>query len=115
MKPNYNCWSVFLIRGFCKDNQGSRRKRFRGGRPRVQPFIGREWNCSNGKIILSLSKAELEALRLVDEENLTQEQAAERMHISRGTLWRILHQAREKVISALSTGKAYIYLNLYED
>lgn len=91
------------------------RKRFRGGRPRVQPFIGREWNSSNGEIILSLSKAELEALRLVDEQNLTQEQAAERMQVSRGTLWRILQQARKKVISVLNSGKAHIHININEE
>ncbi|MFX1286359.1 MAG: DUF134 domain-containing protein [Promethearchaeota archaeon] len=91
------------------------RKRFRGGRPRVQPFIGKEWNSSNGKTILSLSRVELEALRLVDEQNLTQEQAAERMHISRGTLWRILQQARKKLISALYSGKTDIHVYINED
>ncbi|MFX1517828.1 MAG: DUF134 domain-containing protein [Promethearchaeota archaeon] len=91
------------------------RKRFRGGRPRVQPFIGNEWNSSNGETILSLSRAELEVLRLVDEQNLTQEQAAERMQISRGTLWRILQEARKKLISALNSGKTSIHVNIDEN
>jgi predicted DNA-binding protein (UPF0251 family) len=44
-------------------------------------------------------------LRLADEENLTQEDAAERMKISRGTFWRILDSARKKVTSSLMEGK----------
>lgn len=90
-------------------------RRFRGGRPRVQPFVGREWKPVNGEIILSLSNVELEALRLVDQENLTQEEAAERMHISRGTLWRILQQARKKVISVLNSGQKHIQLDIDKD
>lgn len=109
--------SVSLIRGSSSGwgGQGGRRKRFRGGRPRVQPFIGREWKSSSGEVILSLSNVELEALRLVDAEGLTQEQAAERMHISRGTLWRILQQARKKVISVLNSGKKHIQLDINKD
>ncbi|MFX0014058.1 MAG: DUF134 domain-containing protein [Promethearchaeota archaeon] len=103
------------IRGSGRGGQGGRRKRFRGGRPRVQPVISGEWSSLNGEIELSLSNVELEALRLVDEENLTQEQAAERMHISRGTLWRILQQARKKVILALNSGKASVHLNISEE
>ena len=95
--------------------QRGRGKRFRGGRPKVQPFVGREWETSNGEIMLSLSNAELEALRLVDAEDLTQEEAAERMHISRGTLWRILQQARKKVISVLNSGKKHIQLDINTD
>ncbi|UCE15139.1 MAG: DUF134 domain-containing protein [Candidatus Heimdallarchaeota archaeon] len=91
---------------------GGRRKRFRGGRPKVQPFVGRGWQTSEGEFVLTLSNVELEALRLVDEENLTQEQAAEKMHISRGTLWRILQQARKKIILALSSGKTQIQLDI---
>lgn len=44
---------------------------------------------------------ELEALRLVYLEGLTQEEAAKRMNISRGTLWRALDSGRKKVIKAL--------------
>jgi len=54
-------------------------------------------------------------LRLVDEENLTQEQAAAQMQISRGTLWRILQQARRKVITALSSGKTHIKLDIQDE
>jgi predicted DNA-binding protein (UPF0251 family) len=49
---------------------------------------------------------ELEALRLVDLEDLSQEEAGIRMGISRGTVWRFLKRAREKVTLALTEGRA---------
>jgi predicted DNA-binding protein (UPF0251 family) len=49
--------------------------------------------------------AELEALRLVDLEGLSQEEAGERMSVSRGTVWRILQSARKKMAQALSEGR----------
>lgn len=48
---------------------------------------------------------EMEALRLCDYEGLEQTQAAEAMHISRGTLQRILYSARLKAANALCNGK----------
>jgi predicted DNA-binding protein (UPF0251 family) len=48
----------------------------------------------------------LEALRLVDAEGLGQEQAADRMGVSRPTLNRILGQARSVVARALANGWA---------
>ncbi len=48
-----------------------------------------------------IEPAEIEALRLVDLEGLTQEAAAERMGISRGTVWRLLQSARKKMIQAI--------------
>lgn len=44
---------------------------------------------------------ELEALRLVYLEGLTQREASERMGISRGTLWRLLDSGRRKLVRAL--------------
>ncbi|MCD6428417.1 MAG: DUF134 domain-containing protein [Desulfurococcales archaeon] len=44
---------------------------------------------------------ELEALRLVYYLGLTQEEAAKKMGISRGTLWRALSSGRKKLVSAL--------------
>ncbi len=87
---------------------GKRRGRgrgFRGGRPRVQPTIGGDYSAIGEQATLHLTSAELEALRLADEENLTQEDAAVRMKISRGTFWRILNSARKKVTSSLMEGK----------
>jgi predicted DNA-binding protein (UPF0251 family) len=98
-----------------RGDRGRRGRRFRGGRPKVQPFVGRDWKTLEGEVELFLSNAELEALRLVDEENLTQEQAAEKMHISRGTLWRILQLARKKIFSALNSGKTHIHLRVDDE
>ena len=53
-----------------------------------------------------LSIEELEALRLVDLEDLTQEEAAVNMGVSRKTLWNDLQKARKKVITALVNGYA---------
>jgi len=49
---------------------------------------------------------EYEALRLVDLEGLQQQEAAERMKVSRATCARILEDAHRKVADALTTGKA---------
>jgi predicted DNA-binding protein (UPF0251 family) len=49
---------------------------------------------------------ELEALRLADMENLSQEEAAKLMEVSRATFGRIVSQARQKVADALVNGKA---------
>jgi predicted DNA-binding protein (UPF0251 family) len=49
---------------------------------------------------------EYEALRLVDREKLDQEQAAQRMGVSRATCARILESARGKIAEALVEGKA---------
>jgi len=55
-----------------------------------------------------LEPAELEALRLVDLEGLSQEEAGERMGISRGTVWRLLQSARKKMIQAVTEGRPLI-------
>jgi len=49
---------------------------------------------------------ELEALRLADLEGMYQEEAAEKMKISRPTFARIVETARRKVAEALVKGKA---------
>ncbi|HSV93915.1 MAG TPA: DUF134 domain-containing protein [Desulfobacterales bacterium] len=53
-----------------------------------------------------LSVDELEAIRLADLEGLYQEQAAEKMGVSRQTFGRIVAAARQKVAAALVRGKA---------
>ncbi len=53
-----------------------------------------------------LDPAELEAIRLIDLEGLSQEEAGERMGVSRGTVWRLLKSGRRKVAKALSEGRA---------
>ena len=49
---------------------------------------------------------ELEALRLVDLEDLSQEEAERKMGISRGSVLRFLKRAREKIALALTEGRA---------
>ena len=55
---------------------------------------------------IQLEPSELEALRLVDLENLSQEEAGKQMGVSRGTVWRLLQNAREKVITAIIEGRS---------
>ena len=62
----------------------------------------------SGKKPLILTYDEFEALRLVDHLGLTQEEAAERMGISRGTVWRCLDSARKKLIEMLVEGKELV-------
>ncbi len=54
---------------------------------------------------ICIEPAELEALRLVDLEGLSQEEAGERMGVSRGTVWRFLQSARKKTTQALTEGR----------
>jgi len=91
-----------------------RRRRRRGGRGRIPTpvFIGQdpraktfEAQPSSGDEDVTLELDELEALRLVDVESLTQEEAGARMGISRGTVWRLLQSARKKIAVALSQGR----------
>jgi len=49
--------------------------------------------------------AEIEAFRLVDKEGLSQEEAGQRMSISRGTIWRLVQSARRKTSQAISEGR----------
>ncbi|OYT39124.1 MAG: hypothetical protein B6U89_04690 [Desulfurococcales archaeon ex4484_58] len=53
---------------------------------------------------------EVEALRLVYFEGFTQEEAANKMNISRGTLWRILANGRKKLVQAIVEVKPIILL-----
>ena len=56
------------------------------------------------EIILALD--EVEAMRLADFEGLYQEEAGERMGVSRATFARVIESARRKVADALIHGKA---------
>jgi len=58
---------------------------------------------------ISLSRDELEAMKLCDLDDLTQEEAGAKMGVSRGTVQRILSAARKKVVTALTKGKAIVY------
>lgn len=52
---------------------------------------------------------EYEAIRLCDYEDLFQEEAAEKMGVSRPTLTRIYDRARKKVAKAFSEGKSIAF------
>jgi hypothetical protein len=54
---------------------------------------------ASAPLIMTLD--ELEALRLVDYEGLMQEEAAARMGVSRGTVWRCLSSARTKTATMM--------------
>jgi len=56
------------------------------------------------EVILTVD--ECEAIRLADLESLYQEQAAEKMKVSRQTFGRIIESAHKKVAEALVKGKA---------
>ena len=60
-----------------------------------------------------LAPDELEALRLVYYIGLNQEEAAKRMGISRGTLWRLLDSGRKKVVSAVIEGRPLIVSSFF--
>ncbi len=53
---------------------------------------------------VTISVEEIEVLRLMDIENLTQEEAAIQMGVSRKSLWNDLKSARKKVAEALVNG-----------
>ena len=55
-----------------------------------------------------LSIAEYEAMRLVDLEDLSQEQAGELMKISRTALWRLINSARKKMAIMVVQGRILI-------
>jgi len=55
---------------------------------------------------LNLTLDEFEAIRLADLDGLHQEQAADRMKVSRQTFGRIVENARRKVAQALNSGMA---------
>ncbi len=56
-----------------------------------------------GSVVLQVD--EYEAVRLLDYEGLLQEQAAEKMNVSRPTLTRIYDQARKTIAKAFVEGK----------
>jgi predicted DNA-binding protein (UPF0251 family) len=86
----------------------------RRGRPRVRRIIEGtgESRCYEPRccpdedgIVISLQPEEIELIRLIDLEGLEQEEAAEKLGVSRKTAWRDLHEARRKIADALVNGK----------
>ena len=92
--------------------KGRRRRRGRRGRfPKpvtlgmTPPITGMTPNPSRSLAPVFIDTAELEAFRLVDLEGLSQEEAGKRMEISRGTVWRLLQNARRKTAQAITEGR----------
>ena len=75
------------------------------GLPRSSYFKPRGIPVSSLEEVV-LSVDEFESMRLADYEGLYQEQAAEKMNISRQTFGRILESAHRKVADVLIHGKA---------
>jgi len=93
---------------------GWRRRRRRGRRGRFPKPVNIEKVPTVDKFTptpqgnpepIYIEAAELEALRLVDLEGLSQEEAGERMGVSRGTVWRLIQSARKKTAQALTEGR----------
>ena len=87
----------------------------RRGRPRVRRIIegAGESRCYKPCCCpeqegtgISLKPEEIELIRLIDLEGLEQEEAAEKLGVSRKTAWRDLHEARHKIADALVNGKS---------
>ncbi len=92
---------------------GRRRRQGRRGRfpkpvsisnpAKTHKFVPQPTSTANS---ITIEPAELEALRLVDLEGLSQEQAGTKMGVSRGTIWRLVKGARRKVVQALTEGRS---------
>ena len=85
-----------------------RRRKCKKGRPCVEPVLHSlpKFNeiapkpIKNKKPVL-ITYAEYEALRLVDYEDMSCEEAAKKMHIFRGSFWRLLSSARKKLATSI--------------
>ena len=69
---------------------------------KTEKFIPQPTTTTNE---ITIEPAELEAIRLVDLEGLSQEQAGQKMDISRGTIWRLVKSGRKKIAQALTQGQ----------
>ena len=81
-----------------------RKPRFVDAPPIVNRFHPHPFRSRGGEPVF-LPIEGLEAIRLRDYEGLSQEEAAERMNVSRQTFSRTLIQARKKVAETLVLGK----------
>lgn len=86
----------------------------RRGRPRVRRMISGspesrcfQPRCSRDEnlAVISLSPEEIELIRLIDIDGLEQEEAAQKLGVSRKTAWRDLQEVRRKIADALVNGK----------
>jgi predicted DNA-binding protein (UPF0251 family) len=73
--------------------------------PKIDKVIP-EPKLSDEEVHLTLG--EYEALRLIDFEGLNQEEAGQKMHVSRGTIWRLLDTGRTKLMEVILEGKILV-------
>ncbi len=59
----------------------------------------------NGLEPIYLEPAEIEVMRLIDLEDLNQQEAGDRMGVSRGTVWRLVQRGRRKIMKAFVEGR----------
>lgn len=70
--------------------------------PRIREFAPQDGEASGG---INLTYDEYEVIRLLDYMQMTQEQCARRMGISRPTVTRIYEEARRKMADMLTNGR----------
>ncbi|HCM15048.1 MAG: DUF134 domain-containing protein [Candidatus Cloacimonadales bacterium] len=66
------------------------------------------WMRTNYRRAITLNLEEYEVIRLIDYENLIQEQVAELMNVSRPTVTRIYESARRKLGTAIVEGRTFV-------
>ena len=74
------------------------------GRPCVIPNIDTKWTEIDGESNLNLTQTEIEVIKLTDIDNLTQEEVARKLNVSRATIWRYLQSARHKIATSIVSG-----------
>lgn len=73
---------------------------------RFVPVVPGGISARKGAIVMNFD--ELEALRLVDYMGLTQDEASQKMGVSRGTVWRCLDSARKKLVAMIVEGRELV-------
>ncbi len=71
--------------------------------PVVNAFGPASENVRSGEVNMSIE--EYEAVRLIDNEDLTQEECAEIMCVARSTVQRLYNDARKKIADCIVNGK----------
>jgi len=79
-----------------------RRKRWISYVPEDHPFIPSHHGLIPNSVFLTFE--EIEIIRLIDIENMTQQEAATQLGVSRKTLWNDLQRVRRKVAHAIIHG-----------
>ncbi len=73
--------------------------------PKCRKFVPSNWDNSTP---ITLFIDEAEAIRLIDKEGLTQEEASSMMGVARTTVQQIYQEARVKIANAIVDGKALV-------